>query len=93
MYLDISLAHGWRRVEGTPSVELRLGGDDAEYGVEVGTQGAKLVCVEADLKLTERAAFCQGVCLEDDYPQTLRFTQLLLILKEFMGCLPSRLFL
>jgi hypothetical protein len=49
--------HGWRRVEGTPSVELLLGGGELEYGVEVGMQGAELVCVEADLKL---AAFCQG---------------------------------
>jgi hypothetical protein len=40
VYLDISLASGWRRVEGTTSVELRLGGDDVEYGVDVGTQGA-----------------------------------------------------
>jgi hypothetical protein len=38
-----------------------LRGDDVEYGVEVGTQGAKLVCVEADLKLSERAAFCQDI--------------------------------
>jgi hypothetical protein len=71
VYLDVSLAPGWRRVEGTPSVELRLRGDDVEYGVEVGTQGAKLVCVEADLKLTERATFCQGFCLEDGYLRTL----------------------
>jgi hypothetical protein len=71
MYLDISLAHGWRRVEGTHPVELRLRGEDVEYGVEVGTQGAKLVCTEADLKLTERATFCQGFCLEDGHPQTL----------------------
>jgi hypothetical protein len=58
-------------VEGTPSVELCLRGEDVEYGVEVGTQGAKLVCVEADLKLTERATFCQGFGLEDGYLQTL----------------------
>jgi hypothetical protein len=71
VYFDISLAPGWRRVEGTSSVELRLRGDDVEYGVEVGTQGADLVCVEADLKLTERATLCQGFCLEDGYLQTL----------------------
>jgi hypothetical protein len=68
VYLDTSLAHGWRRVEGAPSVELRLGGDDVEYGVEVGTHGAKLVCVEADLTLTECAALCQGFCLKDGDP-------------------------
>jgi hypothetical protein len=58
-------------VEGTPSVELRLGRGGVEYGVEVGAQGAKLVCVEADLTLSERAAFCHGFCLEDGYHQTL----------------------
>jgi hypothetical protein len=45
-----------------------------EYGVDVGTQGARLetmTFVEADLKRTERAAFCQGFGLDDGDPQTL----------------------
>jgi hypothetical protein len=70
LYLDISLAPGWATRGRYTLGRATFTGRRRGIWRGVGTQGAKLVCVEADLRITERATFCQGFCLEDGYLQT-----------------------